>query len=228
MNSQPNKVTQLNYNNQIVNLCDPEQYRPLDDSVFYWYPPDIHKGVHRSEHPSNQNKSDFNLHLSSRRSYVQYANQIKHSIMGLDLTDEQRRNIFWKALSLPGLSDMVQSFGLTTRSNNMCSIIAMNMQNFLQYSRTTHKLTGRGTDAHKAAENAVITSCLKTPPRATPCNQQNNSGVLEEEEGTQQNRSGVRDKKSHVTVGSPIGVSPHLEEVQIISYSYQTWIGIYF
>ena len=144
-------TSRLEYNNQLIDISDPSKFRPLDKTAFDFYTPNKHGGRHRSLDKDGNLRTDINLQRAASRSCLHYAHSIKDHIMGLKLSDEQRRSAFWKALSLPGLCDMIQSYGLTTKSMNIGLLIANNLQRYVDYARSgTNNRYGRGSDASRA------------------------------------------------------------------------------
>lgn len=129
-------TSNLSYNNQSIDFTDPASFRPIDKTAFHWYPPHQNNGIHRSLHQINASKEDYDVNESAKKSLNHHANLIKNYVMNLSLTDEQRRSAFWKSLSLPGLSDMVKSFGFSTDDTNTALLIAKNVQRFIEQCRS--------------------------------------------------------------------------------------------
>ena len=73
--------------------------------------------------------------------------------MGLSLTDEQRRSALWKSFTLPGMSGMIKSYGLTTNSMDIGLIIACNIQRFMEYARSTNSKIGKILDTQLIVAN---------------------------------------------------------------------------
>ena len=176
---------QTEYNNELIDLTDPANFRPIDNTAFHWYTPNYESGRHRSLDSDNNTRRNFNIVSAANQARLRYANRIQDFVMGLDLSDEQRRSVLWKALCLPELSPMVKSFGLTTKSRDIGLLVATNVQRFIGYARTTAHRKGRGSDAQRRAVNTVMASLMQTPPRTTNGSQQSNSNTLDT--GTQHN-----------------------------------------
>ena len=154
----------LTYNNQFFEISDPNNFKPLDPEAFHFFTPKFFDGVHRSQRPSQQ-FHDLNVVESARKACSSFAHHIRDFVMGLSLTDEQRRLAFWTSLSLEGLRDMVVSYGLSTESSNIGLFIAANVSRFLQRARDTKKLKGRPADVQRAAVNTIWGGCVSTPER---------------------------------------------------------------
>ena len=172
---------QLTYNNQSIDISDPSNYRPNDDTAFHRYTPDLNGGRLRNLDKNNNLIPNFNLAQAANKSCLLYANKIKDFVMGLVLTPERRRTAFWKALCLPQLSKMVKSYGLTTKSMNIGLLVAANVQRFIQYSRTSDSRYGRGSDAQRTAVNAVAAAIVNTPQKKS-----NDNGLQQSSNTTQQ------------------------------------------
>jgi len=119
----------LTYNNQSIDISDPSNYRPNDDTAFHRYTPDLNGGRLRNLDKNNNLIPNFIFARAANKSCLLYANKIKDFVMGLVLTPEQRRTAFWKALCLPQLSKMVKSYGLTTKSMNIGLLVAATYYN---------------------------------------------------------------------------------------------------
>eukprot|EP00584_Thalassiosira_punctigera_P003398 CAMPEP_0172525972 /NCGR_PEP_ID=MMETSP1067-20121228/983_1 /TAXON_ID=265564 ORGANISM="Thalassiosira punctigera, Strain Tpunct2005C2" /NCGR_SAMPLE_ID=MMETSP1067 /ASSEMBLY_ACC=CAM_ASM_000444 /LENGTH=617 /DNA_ID=CAMNT_0013309371 /DNA_START=125 /DNA_END=1978 /DNA_ORIENTATION=- len=154
--------SQLHYNNQKYSLSDHNKYRPLDLKSFHWYPPNTLKGIHRSNHPPNQNER-FNIDVVAKKACLNFANQISNFVTGLILTAEQRRLALWTSFSRPGMRDIMQSFGINTEQMNIGMYIASNVSKFLQRARATAHPKGRCVDVQRAAANAIVSGCSFTP-----------------------------------------------------------------
>ena len=166
--TQDSSEASLRYNNEMVDLGQPEKYRPIDNTAFHYHTPGINGGRHRSLDDKNNVRANFNVTSASNKSSLHYANKIKNFVMSLNLTVEQRRYSLWKSFSLPGMRTMVESYGFNSISMNVGMLIASNVQNFMKYSRTTNHRYGRVTDAQRIAVNAIATSAMQTPPRRSP------------------------------------------------------------
>ena len=165
-NARTESTDSLRYNDQIIDLADPTKYRPLQNTAFDWYPPDVNNGTHRSLDPRNRDNTNFNISRASNKSQLLYANKINSFVMNLCLNHEQRRCALWKSFSLPGMRGMVQSYGFNTSSMNIGLLIATNVQRFMQYSReATNNRWSRPTDAQRIAVNVLTAAAISTPPR---------------------------------------------------------------
>ena len=99
--------------------------------------------------------------LLYHKSSLHYANKIKDFVNGLILTDDQRRSALFKSLSLPGMREMVQSFGLST-DNNIGMRMTSNIARFIQDARTTDSKHQRVPDIPRMAVNTVLTAMMAT------------------------------------------------------------------
>ena len=162
----------------LIDITDPSNVRPIDNTAFHWHVPGyLGVGRHRSYDENNNLRQNFNLGVASYKSLYLYATKIKDFIMGLPLTDEQRRSALWKSFTLPGMSCMIKSYGLTTNSMNVGLIIACNIQRFMQYARSTNSQKGRASDAQRIAVNAITAGAMATPPPKRRDGHTNNSSV---------------------------------------------------
>ena len=129
-NSQ-NNPQGMQYNNQSIDISDPSNYRPIDNTAFHWYTPEYLDGRLRNLDEQNNPRPNFDLARAANKSCLLYANKIQDFVMGLTLSDEQRRSAFWKALCLPKLSGMVKSYGLPPKRMNIGLLVAENLRRLI-------------------------------------------------------------------------------------------------
>lgn len=203
-----NTIPTLEYNNRVVDVNRPSNYRDVDSTPFYYYAPTKEmnakkNGTHRSLYEPNKNNPQFNLQSAADQACLHYANRINNFVMGLQLSDEQRRSALWKAFSLNGMREMVASYGLSHSSLSTASFIMNNIQRFIQYSRSNTSRRGRASDAQRLAVNAIATGSMLTPVKP-----KNETQAGEQEDGGDSNSSDGKtvskllDNKARATVSA--------------------------
>ena len=151
------------HNNQMNTNDSSSLYKPLNGNSFHWYSPGYREGQHRSLESTNQH-AEFNIFSVAKKALNHIASQINNYIMNLDLGVEQRRLALWTSFSLPGMREIVQSFGFNTDNMGIGLMIASNISRFMKYTRTTSNRYARLPDAQQVAVRAITASCMPTPP----------------------------------------------------------------
>ena len=135
----------------------------MNDRAYHYYTPSRHKVVHRSLADINRNNDKFNIFKASHKACLYYANKINDYVMGLNLDEEQRRLALWTEFSVPGMTDIVHSYGFNTKSMNIGLIITSNVSRFMQRAKTKANKYSRASDAQRLVANAITASVMATP-----------------------------------------------------------------
>ena len=140
-----------------MNLPTNAHATPLENNAFDWFGT---SGKYMNKHRSaGNNSSPFDVETASKNALYYSANLIRTCIMGLKINKEQRRLAFWTSLSLPGIKEMMESFGI--QHGPIQTMIANNVAKFLSYTRIDSK--GRPPDNQLFATRVITASCLPTP-----------------------------------------------------------------